>query len=121
MDKHAQEMKQQSGMKLQSKLEKIMERIEDTNAQTFKKGDHFSYQEQDYSWLLIKLAATFDSVYMGCPVQIPETVLFSGGKPIKVFRTSAEDGTINQVKNGMSHLEVRKYLMALSLERSRFY
>ena len=45
-----------------------MERIEDTNAQTFKKGDHFSYQEQDYSWLLIKLAATFDSVYMGCPV-----------------------------------------------------
>ncbi len=40
-----------------------MERIETVNKMKFEKGDHFAFEEMDYSWLLQKLAGTFDSAY----------------------------------------------------------
>jgi len=58
---------------------------------------------------------------MGCPLNITETVLFSGGKPFKVIKTAKEDKCVNQVRGGMSHLELRKFLHSLSIDRTKDY
>ena len=58
---------------------------------------------------------------MGCPVNVPETVLFSGSKPSKVIKTTREDKCVNQVRGAMSLFELRKYLLNLSIERNKEY
>ena len=88
---------------------------------SFRKGDHFSYEEQDFSWLISKLAGTFEGEYMGCPVNIAETVLFKDGKPYMVVKTTREDKCINQIKGSLSLLELNKYLLNLSIDRNREY
>jgi len=59
---------------------------------------------------LQKLAGTPDSTYYGCPINIPETVIFNNAKPFKVIKTTREDACVNQVKGSMSLLELRKFL-----------
>ena len=88
-----------------------MERVKATNATQFQKGDHFSYEEQDYSWLITKLAGSNENPYQGCILNIPETVLFSNGKPVQVIKTSRDDSCVNNVRGGMSLNELRKYLL----------
>ena len=58
---------------------------------------------------------------MGCPVNITETVLFQGGKPYMVVKTTREDKCINQIKGSLSLLELNKYLLNLSIDRNRDY
>ena len=87
----------------------------------FKKGDHFSYEQQDFSWLILKLAATFDGELMGCPVNIAETVLFKDGNAFMVVKTTKEDKCINQIKGGMDNTELHNYLKNLYADRNRDY
>ena len=72
-----------------------MERIKEVNKISFKKGDHFTYEEQTYNWLLQKLASNSESTYLGCPINVTETVIFKNGKAIKVLKTTREDGLVN--------------------------
>ena len=58
---------------------------------------------------------------MGCPVLIPETVVFVNGKPSMVVRTTREDDCINQIRGPMSFLELNKHLLSLSKERNKEY
>ena len=124
LNAHAQEMKQSISageFALQKGMIKELQRIKDNNAVKFKKGDYYTYEEQNYSWLIQKLAGTSESTYMGCPLMIPETVLFINGKPCKVLKTTREDECINQTKGNMSFIELRKYLLNLSIERNKDY
>ena len=59
---------------------------------------------------------------MGCPVNVPKTILFSGGKPVKMFHSSSEDGCVNQIKPAMGSLtEMRKLLSSLATQRDKDY
>lgn len=51
---------------------------------------------------------------MGCPINIKETVIFSGGKPVKVIKTTKDDNCVNQVRGGFSLMELRKHLLYIS-------
>ena len=98
---------------LQKGMMKEIQRIKDTNSVKFKKGDHFVYEIKDYSWLIQKLAGTNDSTYLGCPIHIPETVLFKKGKAIKVLKTTPEDHCVNQTRGAMDITNVRKHLTGI--------
>ena len=58
---------------------------------------------------------------MGCPVNITETVIFNGGKPVKILKTTREDNCVNQVRGQISLMELRKHLLAISQDRSKDY
>ena len=125
LNQHVQDMKslQEKGeFNLQKGIIKEIQRIQDNNSIKFKKGDHFSYEEQNYSWLIQKLAGGPDCLYLGCPINIPETVLFANGKPVKVLKTTKDDNCLNQIKSSTMNLtELRKYLLNLSIERNKDY
>ena len=95
-----------------------MDRIAQNKATKFNKGDYFTYEEQDYDWLLQKLAGTPDSTYMGCPLKVPETVIFTNGKPIKVIKTTPDDNCVNQIKSNLTIPELRKHLLTISQDRN---
>ena len=95
-----------------------MDRIAQNKAIKYNKGDYFTYEEQDYNWLIEKLAATPDSTYMGCPLKVPETVIFTNGKPSKVIKTTPDDNCVNVVKSSMTIQELRKHLLSISTDRN---
>ena len=121
--KHIEESKvaRKGGENLHTGILKEMDRIKQINAIEFSKGDHYEYEEQDYAWLIQKLAATPDSAFYGCPINVPETVLFINSKPAKVIKTTREDNQVNQIRGGMGWLELRKYLQQLVSDRNRDY
>ena len=106
-----------------------MERIKDTGQIKFQKGDHFNFQEQTYSWLIQKLASKQKSTYKGCPINIPETVLFKNSKAKRAIKTTRDDGLVNQIKGAIGkgenaksdQIEVKKYLLSISNERIKEY
>lgn len=88
----------------------------------FKKGDYFTYEEQTHNWLIQKLAGSQESTYLGCPINITETVIFQNGRGVKVIKTTREDGLVNQIKGATGDLlETRKYLASLCNERNKEY
>ena len=95
-----------------------MDRIAQNKATKFNKGDYFTYEEQDYNWLIQKLAGTPDSTYMGCPLKVPETVVFTNGKPCKVIKTTPDDNCVNQIKSTLTIPELRKHLLSISQDRN---
>ena len=92
------EAQKQPDYTFQKDILQEIERIKQTNKIKFRKGDHYVYEEQTYNWLLQKLASTQDSTYLGCPINITETVLMKNGKACKVIKTTREDGLVNQIK-----------------------
>ena len=95
-----------------------MDRIAQNKATKFNKGDYFTYEEQDYNWLIQKLAGTPESTYMGCPLKVPETVIFTNGKPTKVIKTTPDDNCVNVIKSNLTIPELRKHLMTISQDRN---
>lgn len=98
-----------------------MVRIAEINKMSFRRGDHFVYEHQDFNWLLQKLAGTEENPYMGCPIKVTETVLFNNGKPSRVIKTTLDDGCLNQIKGSMTLLELKKHLRNLFNDRSKDY
>ncbi len=55
----------------------------------------YVFQQKDFNWLMDHLKPPVESI-QGCEINIPETVLFEGGKP-KAFLRTERDGCISHI------------------------
>lgn len=55
---------------------------------------------------------------LGCPVNIPETVLFQNQRPGKVIK-QLDDGCLAVVRQGMNFMDLRTHLINISTERTK--
>ena len=68
------------------------------------------------------MAGTPEGNYLGCPINVPSTVLFNNGKPAKLIKTTYDDGCVNQVKAQLATLsDMRKTLSTLAYQRDKDY
>ena len=95
-----------------------MERIKDLKSRIYTNGDHFTFETKDFSWLLEKLTGQSDNRYYGCELNIPETVLFKDGKPLKIIRTES-NGFVTTIKSAISLPELKKYLINAGYKRNK--
>ena len=95
-----------------------MKRLQEYEKMPWTKGDYFRFREHDYNWFLDKIAGNRTSKYNGCQVFIPETVIFSDGKPEKVIKTD-DNGFVTTIKGSMNFMELRKYLESVARDRKR--
>jgi hypothetical protein len=73
---------------------------------------------KDFSWLLEKLTGQMDNKFYGCELNVPETVLFRDGKPLKIIRTEP-NGFVSTIKGSMPLSEIKKYLINAGVKRSK--
>ena len=81
-----QERENKMKVQMSESIRLAIKRLKKYESMPWTKGDHFKFEEHDYSWLLEKVAGGTTSKYHGCQIFIPETVLFSDGKPEKVIK-----------------------------------